>query len=63
MGSPQFLNYERNMRRQFWMNIIDAQVEFVRRETFRASIVCNPITGRPTEFSPSSGKRADHQAR
>ncbi len=62
MSSPLFLSYERNMRRQFWMNILDAQVEQVRRETFRASIVANPITGRPLEFAPAVRGEV-HQAR
>jgi hypothetical protein len=54
MASAQFRSYERNMKRQFWMNIIDYQVEEVRRKNFRASIVANPFTGMPLPFEPAS---------
>jgi hypothetical protein len=54
MASALFLTYERNMKRQFWMNILDAQVETTRRLNFRASLINNPITGRPIEPWPVS---------
>ena len=62
MGSSLFQSYERNMRRQFWMNIIDAQTAQVRRETFRASLIANPVTGSPLDFGPVA-QRGNHQGR
>ncbi len=47
MASVLFDTYERNMRRQFWMNLLDAQSEKYRRDNFRASLINNPITGLP----------------
>ncbi len=62
MGNPLFISFERNMRRQFWMNILDEQVQQVRRDTFRASIVANPFSGTRLEFVPAN-MCADHQSR
>lgn len=62
MGSSLFQSYERNMRWQFWMNIIDAQTAQLRRDTFRASLIANPVTGVPIEFGPVAQGRI-HQGR
>jgi hypothetical protein len=53
MASALFRSYERNMKRQFWMNLIDYQVDEVRRKNFRASIVSNPFTGLPLPIEPA----------
>jgi hypothetical protein len=50
------------MRRQFWMNIIDAQTAQLRRDTFRASLIANPVTGVPIEFGPVA-QGSIHQGR
>ena len=42
------------MKRQFWMNLIDYQVDEARRKRVRASIVSNPLTGLPLHFEPTS---------
>jgi hypothetical protein len=62
MAGTYFQSYDRNMRRQFWMNLVDYQVEQIRRETFRASIVSNPISGLPLEFGPPL-RRETHEGR
>jgi hypothetical protein len=52
MASPLFTSYERNMKRQFWMNLIEYQFEEGRRKNFRASIVSNPYSGKPVPVEP-----------
>jgi hypothetical protein len=62
MGSPLFRSFERNMRRQFWMNILDEQAQRERRDTFRASLVADPFASIPFASAPATS-HADHQSR
>ena len=43
-GSPLFQAYSRNLRRLFWSEFIDQQMELVRPATFHASLVDNPLS-------------------
>lgn len=39
MASTNFKAMEQIMRRQYWLELVEAQLEAARRENFRASIV------------------------
>jgi hypothetical protein len=54
MASATFQSFERNMKRQFWMNFLDAQLDATRRNNFRASLINNPITGLPLDFASTA---------
>lgn len=43
-GSPLFEAYTRNLRRLYWSEFIDRQMDASRNSTFKASIVNDPIT-------------------
>jgi hypothetical protein len=42
-GSPLFEAYTRNLRRLYWSEFIDQQMESTRSSTFRASLVHDPL--------------------
>lgn len=42
-GSPLFEAYTRNLRRLYWSEFIDQQMENTRAATFRASLVHDPL--------------------
>ena len=51
MASANFLNYERNVKRLFWMTLLENQHDAARRETFRASLIgmsCTPLPAGPS---------------
>lgn len=41
-GSPLFESYSRNLRRLYWSEFIDQQLEGTRPTAFRASLVSDP---------------------
>ena len=43
-GSPLFEAYTRNLRRLYWSEFIDRQMDASRNATFKASIVEDPIS-------------------
>lgn len=42
-GSPMFESYARNLRRLFWSEFVDRQLEATRAAQFRASLVEAPL--------------------
>ena len=52
MASAVFLAVERNMRRTFWLELVDQQFRAARAANYRASIVVNTHTGLPIESAP-----------
>lgn len=62
MSSPAFQSYERNLRKIFWQQLVDRELELARMTKFKASIVVNsrdammgPQLGRSSR--PLSGTR------
>ena len=53
MASAEFRAYDHNLRRRFWGDLIDAELQAVRRKNFRASLIANPLTGQPLECVPA----------
>ena len=51
MASAVFLAVERNMRRTFWLELVDQQFREARAANYRASIVVNTHTGLPIELA------------
>lgn len=41
MASPTFQSYERTLRKIFWQQLVDRELEMARQSRFRASIVVN----------------------
>lgn len=41
MASPMFQCYERNLRKVFWQQLVDRELEAARQSRFKASIVVN----------------------
>lgn len=44
MASPNFISYDRTLRRMYMLNLVEA---LSPQPEFRASLVVNPRTGRP----------------
>jgi hypothetical protein len=49
MASLQFRTIERNLRRQFWQDLIELQMVEARKRRFRASLVFDPLNPPPIE--------------
>jgi hypothetical protein len=59
VASARFKNYEQNLKRQFWMNLVDARIDETRRQNFRASLVTCPITQLPFGNAASDARPRD----
>ena len=49
MASTNFTAYDRTLRKIYWQNLIDQQLEANTTARFRASLVVNARTGGPIE--------------
>ena len=42
-GSPMFASYTENLRRLYWVEFIESQMQMTRPAEFRASLVSSPL--------------------
>jgi hypothetical protein len=56
MASPFFQNYERTMRRIYWLEFIDEQLEAAHRLQFRTSLV-QPAAGSDVQSNADRQRR------
>ena len=56
MASPFFQNYERTMRRIYWLEFVDAQLEAAHRLQCRTSLA-QPVTGNDIQSESDRQKR------
>ena len=45
MASLNFLSYERTLRKVYWQQMIDRELDIARKSRFKASLVVNSHTG------------------
>jgi hypothetical protein len=60
MASPFFRNYERTMRRIYWLEFVDEQLEAAHRLQFRTSLV-QPAAGIDIQSNADRKRRPDRR--
>jgi hypothetical protein len=58
MASPIFQHYERTIRRLYWLDFVNEQLEAVRRQQLRASLAHDPLP--ETAFTPGLNVSGAH---
>lgn len=61
LGSFNFCNYERNLRRVMWAEFLDEQLRIARVNQFRATIVQNPYAEQQTLIALMQQTRNDQR--
>lgn len=61
LGSLNFSNYEKNLRRVMWAEFLDEQLRVARMNQFRATIVENPFADQQTLIALMQQTRKDNR--